>query len=194
MTAWLFLNSIFIVGLLIVQYLTLRQVGAMLVRLGPIGARSDESAGPRRGECLATQLEAIRGQLAPSPTDVLLLFGTASCSICQEVLGSAEHLAAYWARTVHLVYIYDEVATTLPATPTSRLVVIFDGWRLRESLGIDSVPFGVRVDGQDRVLGKGLVNAASHIESLLELTSAPADVGEWPAGGIASVGPDQLAR
>lgn len=175
MRLWLILNSTAIVVLAGLQYLVIRQIGLMLVRLGPIGARSSADDGPRAGEVLSRQLADLRAVLPEPPRDLLVLFGSRSCSLCGEIRAAAELLQTHW-RSVTIVMVYDEVfeppACTLP---------LFLNWAdRRRDLDIKAVPFGVRVDARDRVLGKGLVNTVSHVESLLELQSDEPDAA-WSA-------------
>jgi hypothetical protein len=176
MFSWLFLLSIAVLTLAAVQYMTIRQLGVMLSRLEPLGARSTPSQGPREGEYIAVQMAAIRHQLDRPDGDVLYLFGSRSCSVCSEVLAAAERLHRQWHRRVQIAFIYDEPPPAELNGPRSRVSppgvrLAYDGAELRESLRIGSVPFGVRVDRGDLVLAKGLVNATSHVESLLEVGS-----------------------
>lgn len=42
-------------------------------------------------------------------------------------------------------------------------------YRFRTEAGVQSVPYGVCINEEGKVVGKGLVNNISHIESLLEI-------------------------
>jgi hypothetical protein len=180
-------NSVAIVVLVLVQYLTIRQVGVTLQRLGPVGARTVENEGPRTGEDLSVPLAAVRDGLPQFPPDILYLFLSFSCSICRQVRAGADALGPVWKDKVQIVLLYDEPAggispDALAGTPNPFIAV---PPKLRESLGIDSVPFAVRVDRSHQVLGKGLINTTSHIESLLEIT--PVDAAARTFGPAALV-------
>jgi methylamine dehydrogenase accessory protein MauD len=159
--------------LAVVQYLSIRQIGIMLSRLGPIGARSVDSEGPRTGEFIAKQMNGIRGILPHSTSDVLYLFGSKACSVCKDVRLGAAKLVPHWSSEVVIVFLYDESsasASELTFDQEAGMWIFYNSFELRESLRIQAVPFGVLVDEDDRVIGKGLVNTISHVESLLELT------------------------
>lgn len=176
MMFWPLMNTVILLVLAVVQFITVRQVGIMLARLGPMGARSVEDDGPRDGEIISAQVEGIRKGVPSDSGSLLYLFGSRSCSICREVRKAAEMLAPHWNADVRLVMLYDDEEPDTDAdgntVGSGDLVIHYGGESIREDLGIDSVPFGVRVDSRDRVLGKGLINSASHIESLLELTGS----------------------
>jgi hypothetical protein len=167
------MNSFAIALLAVVQYLSIRQIGIMLSRLGPIGARSVDADGPRTGEFIAKQMNEIRGILPQSTSDVLYLFGSKACSVCKEVRSGAAKLAPHWSKEVTIVFLYDESsasASELTFDQEEGMWIFYNGFQLRDSLRIQAVPFGVIVDRDDRVTGKGLVNSISHVESLLEIT------------------------
>lgn len=172
---WLVLNTAGLCLLAVVQYVTLRQIGIMLGRLAPLGARSVDSDGPRAGEVIESQMAQFRSQ-TDETSDIVFLFVSKSCSICKEIRRSAEELSQHWNRQIQIALIYDDPSPTdLPGKHQDGLWFFYGGRPTRELLGIDGVPFGIRVDSADRVLGKGLVNTISHIESLLELNMGNAD-------------------
>lgn len=175
MQLWLILNSIGILILAALQYLVIRQIGLMLVRLGPIGARSSVDDGPRAGEVLSQQFSELRAGLPVGTRDLLVLFGSRSCSLCSEIRAGAQALQRHWSGTVQIVMVYDEVFDLSDCS----LPIFFDWADKRRELSIKAVPFGVRVDSSDRVLGKGLVNTISHVESLLELQSHEMEPQIW---------------
>ena len=181
MQIWLLLNSLGIAVLAVLQFLIIRQIGIMLSRLGPIGARSADDDGPRENENIGTQLAPIRSQLASGTAGVLYLFASRACSICREIRASAQKLAPLWQHDVQLVMVYDDAPEEDVSDREEIFPVIYHGRALRDSLDVNSVPFGIRVDSGDWVLGKGLVNTISHIESLLELKDMQSQDESEPA-------------
>jgi methylamine dehydrogenase accessory protein MauD len=169
MKTWLIINS---VGLLITAtmlYLTIRQVGLILGRLGPIGARSSADVGPRVGENLSPLLSHMDLPIKNGkPT--LYIFGSDSCGICTRIKPAAASLMKYWAAKSNIVMLYDPASKNSQTKQESKDgdVPIYRG-DVRQSVGIPMVPFAVMANPAGVVLGKGLVNEMSHLESLLEL-------------------------
>ena len=164
------INSIGLFVVATLLYLTIRQVGLILGRMGPIGARSSENIGPRVGENLNPFLDAadIPGK-SGKPT--LYIFGSSSCGICKKIKSAAESLAKYWRGKTELILVYDPMpkGAQVAAEEDQGSVPIVRS-SLRTNVGVNTVPFAIMVDSAGIVLGKGLVNEMSHIESLLELT------------------------
>jgi methylamine dehydrogenase accessory protein MauD len=170
MKIWLIFDSIGLLFTATMLYLTIRQVGLILGRLGPIGARSSADVGPRVGENLSPLLDPLDLPIKNGkPT--LYIFGSDSCGICSKIKPAATSLMKYWAAKSNIVMLYD----LAPKNSQNRQdlkegdVPIFRG-DIRESVGIPMVPFAVMANPVGVVLGKGLVNEMSHLESLLELT------------------------
>jgi methylamine dehydrogenase accessory protein MauD len=173
MMTWLILNS---VGLSLVGgvlYLTLRQVGFVLNRVAPPGARSTPS-GPRIGENLSYHLAQLTEGALPPMKSTLIVFGADTCSICSQIRTSAEELAKTWKRDAHILLVYDCTGDQRqsPLEKIAGGLYFKRDCHLRQRLGADFVPFGIAVDADGVVLGKGLVNAIGHLESLLELKPA----------------------
>ena len=167
MNIWLTINSI---GLLItatVLYLTIRQVGLILGRLGPMGARSEADVGPRVGENLSSVL--IEPLMPKNGKPTLYVFGSDSCGVCAKVKPAVESLIKYWRDQSNIIMVYDGAAKR--ETDAASAVPLIRSDSLREKIGVTFVPFAVVVDPVGVVLGKGLVNDISHLESLLELSS-----------------------
>jgi hypothetical protein len=173
MTVWLVCNSIAILLLAAVLFLTLRQVGFMLTQLGPVGARTSDDQAPRLGENIGYQIAALDSALRKPIRPILYLLLTHSCAACKTVRAAAGELARHWSNSVDIVVIYDSPRGS--GDPISR-TLIREGLveytaSFREQLGVRLVPFGIRTDQNGTVIGRGLVNDVSHVESLLELQS-----------------------
>jgi methylamine dehydrogenase accessory protein MauD len=177
MKIWLILNSIGLLVTASMLYLTIRQVGLMLGRLGPIGARTSQNVGPRVGENLSTFLEPL-DYVGEKGKHTMYIFGSDSCGVCGRIRVAAGSLASYWAAKSNIILVYDPPpkgakGDVLAATPDGHAIPLVRSESLRGKLGIGLVPFAVMVDPTGTVLGKGLVNEMSHVESLLELIPNP---------------------
>jgi methylamine dehydrogenase accessory protein MauD len=167
----LVINSL---GLLITAtllYLTIRQVGLILGRLGPIGARSASDVGPRVGENLLPFL-ADNANLTPkNGKGTLYLFGSDSCGVCVRLRPSIDSLFKYWNGESNIIMVYDGATKNGQDHhhAESGGIPLFRNDTLRQKLGIGFVPFAVMTDCSGSVIGKGVVNDVSHVESLLEL-------------------------
>lgn len=169
MTMWLFLNSVGLAAVAFVLFLTLRQLGFVLNRVSPLGARGT-SEGPRVGENLSNQLSFVFRESERAKA-LLIVFGSDSCSICAQVKIDAQELAKTWRTEADIVLIYDcsEQTDSTPMEELGKGVFFKREWELRRRCGATFVPFGIVTDRKGNVVGKGLVNEIGHLESLLEL-------------------------
>lgn len=169
MTTWLLLNSLGLATVSALLFLVLRQMGFILHRVGPVGARSTES-GPRIGENLMHFLPPIPNAgttLKPK----LILFGSEGCSICAHLRTEAHTLAKSWKDHADIVLIYDCEDGKEATAPQqlARGLYFQRHCNLRTTLAASFVPFAIITDRLGTVLGKALVNEMAHLESLLEL-------------------------
>jgi len=165
MTLWLALNSVAITMLGAVLFLVLRQLGFVLQRSGPVGARATTD-GPRIGE-------GISPHFAPAGVNdgkaKLIVFMSETCAICGLVRKGAEELARVWAREADVFLIYDcaEGGST-SLTPIAPGLWLKKDPSLRHRLSVNLVPFAIVTNATAVVVSKGLVNDVTHLESLLE--------------------------
>ena len=159
---WTAVNSVLLLLLGAALLLMIRQVGLILQRVGPVGARG-MAMGPRIGEDVSGFLggRLVKGRPA------LVILGSSACPICSVIEEAARVVAGPWASRADVWMIYDEAPDRAAASRASALKVAEDAV-LRTKLDVSSVPYGVMVDGEGLVIGQGLVNEASHLESLLE--------------------------
>ena len=171
MKIWMVINSGALLLTATFLYLTIRQVGLILGRMGPMGARPME-AGPRIGENIMP-LFGTEGRFGDSQKPTLYIFGSDSCGVCKHVKPAVESLLKYWNSKSNIIMIYDGDAKNgqSPSGSDTESVPLIRRNDLRQKLGINFVPFGMMVNSQGVVLGKGLVNEISHVESLLELSA-----------------------
>lgn len=168
MTIWLVLNSIAVATVSVVLYLLLRQMGYVLRRIGPTGARGTPE-GPRTGENLTHYMpELTTGRLREKAK--LIVFVSEACSVCAEVKRGAEDLAKAWRNDADILLVYDCEGTSsdTPWKEISRGLFSKRACNLRRQVGASFVPFAVVTDNAGTVVSKGLVNEIGHLESLLE--------------------------
>jgi hypothetical protein len=161
---WCLINSIALCILAAIQYAVLRQVGVMLVRLGPGYARPLYQ-GPRKGEYLGLKFAGLwRGEKQSRPT--LFIFASSLCPICESVRKACKLVASHWSRVADIVFIY-EAEESAPQNEAAN-VLIWSHPRLMDELEIRLVPYGVMTDATATVVAAGLISNASQLESLLE--------------------------
>jgi len=174
MTIWLAINSVLILVLTVALLLVTRQVGILLNQVGPVGARGS-TQGPRVGENITSHVAALEAAAGAPRVPSLYVFGSESCAVCASVRKGAETLARYWSKRAAIRLVYDESPRRPLAEPAiPGLSLWYDG-RLRGRLGIELVPFAVMTNASGEVLGKGIVNDTSQLESLLELLGEGAE-------------------
>lgn len=168
MTIWLLLNSVGLAIVSAVLYLLLRQMGYVLRRVGPTGARGTPE-GPRIGENLTHYMpELAAGRLRAKAK--LIVFVSDACSICAEIKLGAEALAKAWRSDADILLVYD-CESTMPDTDWKEIAPGLFSRRacnLRRQANATFVPFAIVTDTAGTVVNKGLVNEIGHLESLLE--------------------------
>ncbi len=165
------LNSLGLAVVSVVLYLVLRQLGYMLRRITPSGARSSPD-GPRIGENITPHIPEVAQ--AAQRQSRLVVFVSRECSICAVVRAGAQELARTWRGETRIFLVYDghdesdetEFFEVDPGIYEKR------SFALRRALGASFVPFAFVTDGRGIVMGKGLVNEIGHLESLLEVARA----------------------
>jgi hypothetical protein len=161
---WAVIISIAVCVLAAIQYAVLRQIGIMLVRLGPGYARPLYQ-GPRKGEYLGLKFATLwprKKQARPT----LYIFASALCPICESVRRACKHVAPHWAGMADIVFIY-EAEESAPQHESAN-VLIWSHPKLMDELEIRLVPYGVMTDASATVIAAGLLSNASQLESLLE--------------------------
>ena len=159
------INLVVLAVLAVIQYATLRQIGVMLVRLGPGYARPLHQ-GPRKGEYLGIKFNALWGDKGQSlPT--IYIFASALCPICESVRRACKEVAPHWRGVADFVFIY-EAEESAPEHEAPN-VLIWSHPRLMDELEIRLVPYGVMTDQAATTIAAGLISNASQLESLLEV-------------------------
>jgi hypothetical protein len=160
------LNSLGLAAVSAVLYLVLRQLGYVLRRITPSGARSSPD-GPRIGENVTLHIPELAGE----PRSALVVFVSTECSICAVVRAGAEELARTWRGEARIFLVYDGSGERDETDFIEVDAGIYQkrSFGLRRALGTSFVPFAFVTDGRGTVVGKGLVNEVGHLESLLEV-------------------------
>jgi hypothetical protein len=167
------INSIAICLLAAIQYIVLRQIGVMLVRLGPGYARP-LNQGPRQGEDLRRKLASLWAHYRQSlPT--LYIFASSLCPICESIRKACTKVAPHWLGVADIVFIYQ--SDEAPPQKETANVVIWSHPQLMDELDIRLVPYGVMTDATTTVIGNGLISNASQLESLLEYAQTTTEPG-----------------
>src|SRR5512145_193245 len=104
MTSWLLINSIGLAIVTFILYLVLRQLGFVLHRVGPPGARGGVD-GPRIGENVRHAFPEAMTRLRRRPK--LIVFVSEACSICSVVKVGAHELAKAWRKDADILLVYD---------------------------------------------------------------------------------------
>lgn len=162
---------------LLVLLAVVRQLGILLVRLGPATARVT-AAGPQVGSVFEpvtlTDVQGRPVRIGPTKHEAtLLVFISPRCEACHGLLPSLEPFARQYrdvARVITVSTISDQTAAdaaTLGALgPTVTLV---RDRTFAEGLQIGLTPYAVVIGADGRVLSKGIANSLEQLESLLDV-------------------------
>ena len=153
-------------------FLSIRQIGILLARSGPVGARHSDGVGPRIGENIRPFVEPLFNDAAMQGRPGLYVFLSNACAVCTIVEQAAVRLGTHWHDRANIFLIYDGGPEDVDVgyRAVGRGAFLLRHPDIRERLGVNSVPHAVVINAAGVVLGQGLVNASSHLESLLELT------------------------
>ena len=163
MTLWLLLNSVAVVILMAIQYVVLRQIGVMLVRLGP-----------RRAACVARAPCGRESDVFGLPNCTRGGSGSPRCmSLPRRLVQYArrfEKRRGLWCLLERPCGHRFRVRRGYPKA-SKRGVLNVRFWSdngLSESMNIRMIPFGVMTDDRGVVVASGLINTAGNMELLLE--------------------------
>jgi methylamine dehydrogenase accessory protein MauD len=160
---------------LVVAVLALaRQVGVLHMRVAPAGALTTAggpSVGAKSGPIPAQTLDGVAvsvGGPAPGSALRLLMFVSATCPLCKNLIPMAKSFAR--DERVQLIFVGDD-------TPQNQHAMIerhgLDGYQfingpdVGQAYAVGKLPFAVLLDADGVILSKGLVNSREHLESLI---------------------------
>jgi methylamine dehydrogenase accessory protein MauD len=166
-----------LVGLGIVVFALIRQIGLLHERMGPVGALT-VAKGMKAGDALPPfSLPSLTGE----PVDVgagtqtsratLLFFLSPDCPVCKSllpVIASVRAREASWLdvvlasdgeRSVHMAFVQKQGLEDYPYILSSELGL---------TIGVSKLPYAALVDERGTMVAHGLTNTREHIESLFE--------------------------
>ena len=174
----LLISSIFawvVILALVVTLLALaRQVGVLHIRVAPAGALTT-AGGPAVG-ARSTALPAKTidgasvtiGGAAPGSVLRLLMFVSASCPLCKNLIPMAKSFAR--DERVQLIFVGDDDVQTqrdMIARHGLAGYQFINGPDVGQAYEVGKLPFAVLLDADGLILSKGLVNSREHLESLI---------------------------
>ncbi len=160
---------------LVVAVLALaRQVGVLHMRVAPAGALTTAggpAVGAQSGAIPATTLDGaavVIGGPAPGSALRLLMFVSATCPLCKNLIPMAKSFAR--DERVQLIFIGDD-------TPDAQRAMIaqqglggyqfINGPDVGQAYAVGKLPYAILLDADGVILSKGLVNSREHLESLV---------------------------
>jgi methylamine dehydrogenase accessory protein MauD len=173
------MNALFLVLLLALT----RQIGVILVRLGPTVARETVdglTVGALLDPVVLRDVGGSEHRVGPAAYgSTLLLFVAPGCQTCRELVSGVRAFAAQYAHDVRTLAISTAAPTDLDEFYLSRLSPTVPYIRDRafaDQLLVKATPFAILLDAQNRVTSKGIVNSLEQLESLLAV-----EVTTWAA-------------
>jgi len=174
----LLISSIFswvVILALVVTLLALaRQVGVLHIRVAPAGALTT-AGGPAVGaKSIAMPAKTLDGSsvtiggAAPGSTLRLLMFVSATCPLCKNLIPMAKSFAR--DERVQLIFVGDDdVQTQRDMIERHGLggYQFINGPDVGQAYEVGKLPFAVLLDADGLILSKGLVNSREHLESLV---------------------------
>lgn len=151
-----------------------RQVGVLHVRVAPAGALST-AAGPAAGDA-APLLDVATidgramqlGGALPAGTLRLLMFVSAQCPLCKNLIPIAKSFAR--SERIDLVFVGDDDVAVQQAMIERMDMAAYpfvNGPVVGRAYQVAKLPHSVLLDEKGTVLSKGLVNSREHLESLI---------------------------
>ena len=174
----LLISSIFawvVILALVVTLLALaRQVGVLHIRVAPAGALTT-AGGPAVGaKAAALPAQTIDGATvtvggsAPGSVLRLLMFVSATCPLCKNLIPMAKSFAR--DERVQLIFVGDDDVQTQRAMIERHGLggyQFINGPDVGQAYEVGKLPFAVLLDADGVILSKGLVNSREHLESLI---------------------------
>jgi methylamine dehydrogenase accessory protein MauD len=174
----LIVSSIFawvVILALVVALLALaRQVGVLHIRVAPAGALTTAggpAVGAKAGALPAQTLDGAHvtvGGAAPGSVLRLLMFVSASCPLCKNLIPMAKSFAR--DERVQLIFIGDDDPQVQRAMIERHGLTgyqFINGPEIGQAYEVGKLPFAVLLDADGLILSKGLVNSREHLESLV---------------------------
>jgi len=174
----LLISSIFawvVILALVVALLALaRQVGVLHIRVAPAGALTTAggpAVGAKSTAMPATTLDGANvtvGGAAPGSVLRLLMFVSASCPLCKNLIPMAKSFAR--DERVQLIFVGDDdpqVQREMIERHGLNGYQFINGPDVGQAYEVGKLPYAVLLDADGLILSKGLVNSREHLESLI---------------------------
>jgi len=168
----LVVNLVLLIIFAVLLLLTIRQVGILSLRLGPVGSRTT-NLGPELGSNQANNEflhEMIYSLSLNKKINVLLAFVDPDCGGCR-ILFPALRTVAREQRdqllVVALVGSSNGNGIDKLGNQLGKYIHVLDGENLYKEWSISGTPYCVILDENLKVAGKGVTNTVEHLESLL---------------------------
>jgi methylamine dehydrogenase accessory protein MauD len=164
-----------VILVLVVALLALaRQVGVLHMRVAPAGALTTSggpAVGAQAGPIPAQTLDGATvtiGGAAPGSALRLLMFVSATCPLCKNLIPMAKSFAR--DERVQLVFVGDDTVEAQRAMIEQHGLggyQFINGPDVGQAYAVGKLPFAVLLDATGVILSKGLVNSREHLESLI---------------------------
>ena len=163
-----------VLALMVALLALARQVGVLHMRVAPAGALTP-SGGPAVGAKApaipAKTLEGVAisvGGAAPGAALRLLMFVSATCPLCKNLIPMAKSFAR--DERVQLIFVGDDLADAQRGMIERHGLggyQFINGPEVGHAFEVGKLPFAVLLDVEGVILSKGLVNSREHLESLI---------------------------
>jgi len=164
-----------VILVLVVALLALaRQVGVLHMRVAPAGALTTAggpSVGAKAPAISAQTLDGATisvGGAAPGASLRLLMFVSATCPLCKNLIPMAKSFAR--DERVQLIFVGDDTVEAQRAMIERHGLggyQFINGPDVGQAFEVGKLPFAVLLDAEGVILSKGLVNSREHLESLI---------------------------
>ena len=165
---------VIILALVVALLALARQVGVLHMRVAPAGALTTSggpSVGAKAPVIAARTLEGNPisvGGAAPGASLRLLMFVSATCPLCKNLIPMAKSFAR--DERVQLIFVGDDLPDAQAAMIERHGLggyQFINGPEVGQAFEVGKLPFAVLLDADGLILSKGLVNSREHLESLI---------------------------
>ncbi len=173
----LVLQWILLIGLSVVVYALVRQIGVLHQRVAPAGALT-LSQGARPGEMAPELLlktlddySLIVGGPRADGRSTLLMFVSPDCPVCAQLVPAIRAIARQESAWLEVVFASDGASAQHDEFRRRQGLRDFPyvvSMELGLTYQIGKLPFAVLLDDTGRLIAQGLTNTREHIESLFE--------------------------
>ena len=151
-----------------------RQVGLILVRLGPSVARETVDSlpiGERMDPVSLTDTRGLTHVIQPTKYgQTLLVFVAPACESCRDLLKGLRAFATQYAHDVRVFVISTAPESDLDPVYASQLAPVVPYIRDRafgKTMRVKATPYALLLDSANSLVSKGIVNSLEHLESLV---------------------------